>query len=305
MSSPAFYDRLTDRSRRVLELADEEAGRLNHEYVGTEHLLLGLVREGSGVAANVLLNLDIDLRTIRREVESLLQPGTRPVHAGRRPRSPGVTRVIEYAMDERINLGHNYLGTEHLLLGLLHEEGVAAQVLMNIGLRLEGIREEVLNLLGHSLAPGAASTGPRRSSRDFPEMFQRDMQELDAQIERLNERKEAAVAEMDFERAAHLLHEADQLKKRKEAALGPWLAQYPLDPSWLAWNCGAVVKLAHAIKNGKHRLRWQDLPILADALEEAGCTDGEILRHCRQAEEHFLHCWVLDLILTRASAGSW
>jgi len=156
-----------------MQLANQEAQRFNHEYIGTEHVLLGLVKEGSGVAANVLKNLDIDLRKIRLEVEKIVQhgPGGEQVVMGRLPHTPRAKKVIEYSVEEARNLNHNYVGTEHLLLGLLREqEGVAAQVLMNLGLKLEDVREEVLNLLGHNMpnesesGGGGGSGGTERSA---------------------------------------------------------------------------------------------------------------------------------------------
>jgi ATP-dependent Clp protease ATP-binding subunit ClpC len=150
-----MYERFTDRARKVMQLANQEAQRFNHEYIGTEHVLLGLIKEGSGVAANVLKNLDIDLRKIRLEVEKLVQSGPDMVTMGKLPQTPRAKKVIEYAMEEARNLNHNYVGTEHILLGLLREqEGVAAQVLMNLGLKLEDVREEVLSLLGHGMEGG-------------------------------------------------------------------------------------------------------------------------------------------------------
>ena len=147
-----MYERFTDRARKVMQLANQEAQRFNHEYIGTEHILLGLVKEGSGVAANVLRNLDVDLRKIRLEVEKLVQSGPEMVTIGKLPQTPRAKKVIEYSMEEARNLNHNYVGTEHILLGLLREqEGVAAQVLMNLGMKLEDVREEVLNLLGHGM----------------------------------------------------------------------------------------------------------------------------------------------------------
>ena len=144
-----MYERFTDRARRVMQLANQEAQRFNHEYIGTEHILLGLIKEGSGVAASVLKNLGIDLRKIRLEVENVVQSGPDMVTMGKLPQTPRAKKVIEYSMEEARNLNHNYVGTEHLLLGLLREhEGVAAQVLMNLGLKLEHVRDEVLSLLG-------------------------------------------------------------------------------------------------------------------------------------------------------------
>ena len=156
-----MYERFTDRARKVMQLANQEAQRFNHEYIGTEHVLLGLIKEGSGVAANVLKNLDVDLRKIRLEVEKLVQSGPDMVTMGKLPQTPRAKKVIEYSMEEARNLNHNYVGTEHILLGLLREqEGVAAQVLMNLGLKLEEVREEVLNLLGHGIE-GAEGSGER------------------------------------------------------------------------------------------------------------------------------------------------
>ena len=143
-----------------MQLANQEAQRFNHEYIGTEHVLLGLIKEGSGVAANVLKNLDVDLRKIRLEVEKLVQSGPDMVTMGKLPQTPRAKKVIEYSMEEARNLNHNYVGTEHILLGLLREqEGVAAQVLMNLGLKLEDVREEVLNLLGHGMDEGGDRSG--------------------------------------------------------------------------------------------------------------------------------------------------
>ena len=193
-----MYERFTDRARKVMQLANQEAQRFNHEYIGTEHVLLGLIKEGSGVAANVLKNLDIDLRKIRMEVEKLVQSGPDMVTMGKLPQTPRATKVIEYSMEEARNLNHNYVGTEHILLGLLREqEGVAAQVLMNLGLKLEDVREEVLNLLGHGMeneggeragmggrqpaaAGGGGEASPKGGKSKTPALdsFGRDLTEL-------------------------------------------------------------------------------------------------------------------------------
>jgi len=149
-----MFNRFTERARKVILLAKEEAKRFNHDYIGTEHILLGLIREGEGVAAAVLENLGLDSEKIRLEVEKLVQPGPSTVISGDIPFTPKAKKVIELAMDEARNLGHNYIGTEHLLLGLIREgEGVASQVLVNLGLDLNKVREEVMQLLG-STTPG-------------------------------------------------------------------------------------------------------------------------------------------------------
>jgi ATP-dependent Clp protease ATP-binding subunit ClpC len=159
-----MFERFTDRARKVMALANQEAQRFNHEYIGTEHILLGLVKEGSGVGANVLKNLSVDLRKVRLEVEKLVHSGPDMVTMGKLPQTPRAKKVIEYAIEEARNLNHNYVGTEHLLLGLLREhDGVAAQVLMNLGLKLEEVREEVLNLLGAGMdkdEPELSGGGP-------------------------------------------------------------------------------------------------------------------------------------------------
>ncbi len=188
-----MYERFTDRARKVMQLANQEAQRFNHEYIGTEHILLGLVKEGSGVAANVLKNLDVDLRKIRLEVERIVQHGQGgdQVVMGRLPHTPRAKKVIEYSIEEARNLNHSYVGTEHLLLGLLREhEGVAAQVLMNLGLKLDDVREEVLNLLGHNPMPnenepaggggseGRTSGGKSKSKTPALDSFGRDLTEL-------------------------------------------------------------------------------------------------------------------------------
>src|SRR5580700_2752204 len=178
-----MFERFTDRARKVMALANQEAQRFNHEYIGTEHILLGLVKEGSGVGANVLKNLDVDLRKIRNEVEKLVKSGPDMVTMGKLPQTPRAKKVIEYAIEEARNLNHNYVGTEHLLLGLLREhDGVAAQVLMNLNLKLEEVREEVLNLLGAGVEteePAQEKQGQKgKSKTPALDSFGRDLTEL-------------------------------------------------------------------------------------------------------------------------------
>ena len=155
-----MFDRFTDRARKVMNLAKGEAQRLNHEYIGTEHILLGLVQEGSGVAANVLRNMGIDLKRIRAEIEKLVKGSSTMVPMGNLPFTPRAKKVLELALEEASQLGHNYIGTEHLLLGLIKEsEGIAARVLTNLGIKLEDVREEVLEFLG---APQGEQEGEER-----------------------------------------------------------------------------------------------------------------------------------------------
>jgi ATP-dependent Clp protease ATP-binding subunit ClpC len=178
-----MYERFTDRARKVMQLANQEARRCNHEYIGTEHILLGLVKEASGVAANVLKNLDIDLRTVRQEVEKIVQAGPEKVTIAKLPQTPRAKKVIEYTIEEARNLNHNYVGTEHLLLGLLREkEGLASQVLMSLGLKLDDVRAEVLNMLGHNIDPGKSS-GSKKAAKGEPktptlDRFGRNLTEL-------------------------------------------------------------------------------------------------------------------------------
>jgi ATP-dependent Clp protease ATP-binding subunit ClpC len=144
-----MFDRFTDRARKVMNLAKQEAQRLNHEYIGTEHILLGLVQEGSGVAASVLKNLGVDLKKIRAEIEKIVKGSPTMVSMTTLPFTPRAKKVLELALEEASQLGHNYIGTEHLLLGLIKEnEGIAARVLTNLGVKLEEVREEVLEFLG-------------------------------------------------------------------------------------------------------------------------------------------------------------
>jgi ATP-dependent Clp protease ATP-binding subunit ClpC len=185
-----MFERFTDRARKVMALANQEAQRFNHEYIGTEHILLGLVKEGSGVGANVLKNLDVDLRKVRLEVEKLVKSGPDMVTMGKLPQTPRAKKVIEYAIEEARSLNHNYVGTEHLLLGLLREhDGVAAQVIMNLGLKLEEVREEVLNLLGAGVEneepssqgekpSGGSGNSKGKSKTPALDSFGRDLTEL-------------------------------------------------------------------------------------------------------------------------------
>jgi len=169
-------------------LANQEAQRFNHESIGTEHILLGLIKEGSGVAANVLRNLGVDLKRVRMEIEKKVPSGHEMVTMGRLPFTPRAKKVIELAFEEARALGHNYVGTEHLLLGLLREsEGVAAQVLVEQGLKLEEVREEVLRLLGHDFGSeaqqgeeGQESTEEKETKSKTPALdsFGRDLTEL-------------------------------------------------------------------------------------------------------------------------------
>ena len=160
------FDKFTERARRVLTLAQEEAHRFNHNYIGTEHILLGLVREGDGVAAKVLSNLGVELNKVRSAVEFIIGRGDRTV-LGEIGLTPRAKKVIELAVDEARRLGHSYIGTEHLLLGLVREgEGIAAGVLESLGVNIERVRAETTRILSQSSPQAAtAGSGARQASR--------------------------------------------------------------------------------------------------------------------------------------------
>jgi Clp amino terminal domain, pathogenicity island component/ClpX C4-type zinc finger len=166
-----MFERFTDRARRVVVLAQEEARLLNHNYIGTEHILLGLIHEGEGVAAKALESLGISLEAVRNQVEEIIgQGGSSP--SGHIPFTPRAKKVLELSLREALQLGHNYIGTEHILLGLLREgEGVAAQVLVKQGVELGGARQAVIQLLSgyagsaEGLASSVAATSIRVQRR--------------------------------------------------------------------------------------------------------------------------------------------
>jgi nucleoside 2-deoxyribosyltransferase len=166
------FDKFTERARRVLTLAQEESLRFNHDYIGTEHLLLGLVREGGGVATWVLANLGVDLNKVRSAVEFTIGRGDRPV-AGEIGLTPRAKKVIELAVDEAGRLSHHYIGTEHLLLGLVREgKGIAADVLGSLGVRLGDARREVVRVLSQARPqrriPPDMVVSPIFGGRGFP-----------------------------------------------------------------------------------------------------------------------------------------
>ena len=185
-----MYERFTDRARKVMALSNQEALRFNHEYIGTEHVLLGLIKEGDGVAAKVLENLDIDLRKIRLEVEKLVQSGPDMVTMGKLPQTPRTKKVIQEAIKVAQERNHNYIGTEHLLIGLLREkEGIAAQILVNFGVVEEAL-QDIDNLLG---------VDPSYRLRD--------------ERKRLLDEKMKLVANQDFEGASNIRDRMDQIDK--------------------------------------------------------------------------------------------
>src|SRR5207245_2484331 len=154
-----MFERFTDRARRVVVLAQEEARMLNHNYIGTEHILLGLIHEGEGVAAKALESLNISLEAVRQQVEEIIGQG-QAAPTGHIPFTPRAKKVLELSLREALQLGHNYIGTEHILLGLIREgEGVAAQVLQKLGADLNRVRQQVIQLLS-GYAGGKGETAP-------------------------------------------------------------------------------------------------------------------------------------------------
>jgi ATP-dependent Clp protease ATP-binding subunit ClpA len=248
-----MFERFTDRARRVVVLAQEEARMLEHDYIGTEHLLLALIHEGEGVAAKALRALDVDLDTLRREVEALVGRGQQP-SKGHIPFTPRAKKVLELSLRESVQLGHDYIGTEHLLLGIVREgEGPAAQVLQQRGIELNTVRQEVIRLLhGHQAVEGRrrrrvararagaegatledishqlrvlgarlAAIEERLGIEESPE--RQGLRRVDADIARVRRQKESAIDEQDFERAARLRDEEKRLLVDRQTAEYAWL----------------------------------------------------------------------------------
>jgi hypothetical protein len=179
------FERFTERARQVVVLAQDEARALRHNYIGTEHLLLGLLREEEGLAARVLESLDITVEEVRAQVTRVIGQGDEPLTTGQIPFTPRAKKVLELALREAMALGHNYIGTEHILLGVVREnQGVAARILLDFDADAEKIRNEVLRML----------SGPPR----------RAVEQLRAEIERVRAEKEQAIEANDFEKAANL-----------------------------------------------------------------------------------------------------
>src|SRR5690242_13245092 len=179
-----MFERFTDRARRVVVLAQEEARMFNHNYIGTEHILLGLIHEGDGVAAKALKSLGISLESVRQHVEEVIGQGQQ-APAGHIPFTPRAKKVLELASREAQQFGHNYVGTEHILLGLIREgEGVAAQVLVQLGADLNRVRDQVVELL-QPAGRGVASYGRRLGKRERARLTTDALARIDALDRRL------------------------------------------------------------------------------------------------------------------------
>jgi ATP-dependent Clp protease ATP-binding subunit ClpA len=209
------YEPFSDDARRVMQLANREAQRLNHEYIGTEHLLLGILKERPCGGARVLKQLRLDLDKLQQKVEQIIVRGTDATPLGRLPETPRAKKVVEYAILEARNLGHHEVGSEHLLLGLFREEeGVAGVVLRYQGLQLEELRNEVR---GYCQAEQVRRPKPEPAPlSSLPPEVQDKIRELDSQIEQLNREKVAAVDGSDFEKAALLRDRSDRLRKQRQ-----------------------------------------------------------------------------------------
>jgi ATP-dependent Clp protease ATP-binding subunit ClpC len=198
------FERFTDRARRAVVLAQEEARLLNHNYVGTEHLLLGLIHEGEGVAAMALESLGISLQAVRREVEEIIGQG-QSAPTGHIPFTPRAKKVLELSLREVMQLGHNYVGTEHILLGLIREgEGVAAQVLVKVGASLDRVRQQVIQLLS-GYARGEVAAEPAGARTRLVHMtVPAELREVEEQLAQVRREKMGAIDRGDVEQAAGL-----------------------------------------------------------------------------------------------------
>jgi ATP-dependent Clp protease ATP-binding subunit ClpA len=222
----SMFERFTDRARRVVVLAQEEARMLNHNYIGTEHLLLGLIHEGEGVAARALESLGISLQVVRQQVEEIIGRGQEEP-PGHIPFTPRAKKVLELSLREAKQLGHNYIGTEHILLGLIREgSGVAAQVLVKLGADLNRVRQQVIQLLAGRAGEDVTGEGSGLSDDALARVdsldrrlaaierwvgLRPDLDDLDQQIAQVRREKEAAVDRQDFEAAVSLRDQEKQL----------------------------------------------------------------------------------------------
>jgi ATP-dependent Clp protease ATP-binding subunit ClpA len=237
-----MFERFTDRARRSLFLSQEEARRLNHNYVGTEHLLLGLVSEGQGVAAKALESLGISLEMVRAQVEDIIGKGQR-APTGHISFNPRAKKVLELSLREATQLDHNYIGTEHLLLGLIREgEGVAAQVLVKLAADLSRVRQQVIQLLTGYVGGREAGARTRLVRMTVPE----ELRQAEEQLTQVRGEKEEAIDRQDFETAAALRDAEKQLLTRLTKREQEWAAGVDL---------AAVIQEIHNLHREVERLR--------------------------------------------------
>ena len=257
-----MFERFTDRARRVMVLAQEEARMLNHDYIGTELLLLGLLGEAEGVAAKALESLGISLAAVRHQVEEIIGRGQH-APSGHIPFTPRAKKVLELAQREARALGHDYVGTEHILLGLIREgDGVAAQVLVNMGADLNRVRQQVVQLLhgyqGTDVIGEGSRRGKRARARQLDDALARidaldrrlaaierwaglrpDLDNLAQEIAQVRREKEAAIDRQDFEAAVALRDKEKQLLAARAAREKEWTETAAGRPS-LAGELGRV-----------------------------------------------------------------
>jgi ATP-dependent Clp protease ATP-binding subunit ClpC len=220
-----MFERFTDRARRVVVLAQEEARMLNRDYLGPEHILLGLIREGEGVAAKALVSLGISLGAARQEVEEIIGPG-QGAPSGHIPFTASAKKVLELSLREALQLGHNYIGTEHILLGLIREgESDAAQVLVRLGADLSRVRQQVIQLLAGYPAGGTITS--RLSAVEQRVGTGPDTADLDRQIRQARSDRIAAVAAGEHERATSLDSREQELVAEKASRQQQWAADHP------------------------------------------------------------------------------
>jgi ATP-dependent Clp protease ATP-binding subunit ClpA len=224
-----MFERFTDRARRVIVLAQEEARLLNHDYIGTEHLMLGLAHEGQGVAAKVLELLGIRLEVLRSQVEEIIGQGQQ-APSGHIPFTPRAKKVLELSLRESQQLGHNYIGTEHILLGLVREgEGVAAQVLVKLGADQARVRQQVVQLLSGSTGGEEAAEQAGARTRLVHITVPDDLREVEEELAQVRRQKEAAIEAEDFDRAAALRDQERQLLGRLAEREQAWRAEVDLE----------------------------------------------------------------------------
>ena len=267
-----MYAQVTDRARRVMQLANEEAQRLQHHYIGSEDILLGLVKEGSGVAVKVLDSLGVEPLAITREVEALVQKSDPAESTGKIPQAPRAKKVIEYAMEEASNLNHVYVGTEHILLGLLRDDvGVAAVVLRNLGLQPGRVRMEIQATLERAEAEGNTAFSPKSRIRWHDEPTEYHVYPVDEatthracqlveEIAALQRAMGDAVGNQDFSEARQLRDKRDA-KRSEFHALGL--------PAWVRDN---VERLA-----GAEWTKYSHYPVLDLLRDDAGEPDPRAL----------------------------
>jgi ATP-dependent Clp protease ATP-binding subunit ClpA len=257
-----MFERFTDRARRVVVLAQEGARMLNHNYIGTEHLLLGLIHEGEGVAAKALESLGISLDAVRQQVEAIIGRGQQ-APSGHIPFTPRAKKVLELAGRESDALGYHYIGTEHILLGLIREgDGVAAQVLVTLGADLSRVRQQVIQLLheyqGQDVIGEGSQPGERAPGQLLDQALARidaldsrlaaierwagmrpDLDDLDQEIAQVRREKEAAIERQDFETAVETRVKEKQLLAARAGREKEW-TQTAAGPPSLAKEFGRV-----------------------------------------------------------------